>query len=84
MTDSDWTREGAKLGAPGVPRDVGAGRALIAALIVGVFWAQGGVLRTLAGAILIAAVAVPGPDGRSLLQIGAEGLRALIKVWVPE
>lgn len=81
MSD-DWHTTGVKLGAPGVMRrDPGIGRVLLSAALVGILWAQGGILRTFAGAILLAAVALPGPDGKSLLQLASEGLRSLVEIW---
>ena len=82
MSSEEWTDMGMKLGAPGISkRDPGIGRVLLSAVIVGVLWAQGGTARTLAGAILLAAVALPGPDGKSLLQLTAEGLHSLLGIW---
>lgn len=62
-------------------KDPGAGRAAIAALVVAALWAQGGAWRTVAGAILLTALATPGPEGKSLLTIAAEQLRSVWEIW---
>lgn len=82
MSDETWANTATRLGVPGSRRrDPGIGRVLLSAAVVGILWAQGGVLKTFAGVILLAAVAMPGPDGKSLLQLTSEGLRSLLEVW---
>jgi hypothetical protein len=61
--------------------DPGTGRALLAAVVVGLLWAQGGALRTIAGLFLIVALATPGPDGKSLLQVSVEQVQSMLGFW---
>lgn len=80
MPTDGWTDVGRKLGAlPGAGRDPGPGRALLAAAIVGVLWAQGGALRVVAGMVLAAVLLSRGPDGKSMLQVLSEGVQALLE-----
>jgi hypothetical protein len=83
LTATDWTELGRRLGAPGVEMrtDPGIGTALLASVAVGLLWAQGGVFRSVAGIFLLVAVATPGPEGKSLLQIVVEDLRGFLTVW---
>jgi hypothetical protein len=84
MTTTSWMDLGRRLGAPGVDgmrRDPGAGRALLAAVVVGLLWAQGGALRTVAGLFLLVALATPGPDGKSLLQVSVEQVQSMLAIW---
>jgi len=48
---------------------------------VGALWAQGGALRTVAGLFLLVALATPGPDGKSLLQISVEQVQSMLGFW---
>ena len=79
-TESNWQDVGRRLGAPGVGimQDPGVGRALLFAFLVGLAWAQGGAWRTLAGLLLLAYIAKPGPDGKSLLTVVVDGVDALL------
>jgi hypothetical protein len=49
-------------------RDPGPFAAILAAVLVGAAYAQGGVLRLLALAVLIAVLIAPGPGGASVLR----------------
>ena len=79
-TTESWAAVGRRLGAPGVTTmsDPGFSRTLLFAFLVGLAWAQGGAWRTLAGLLLLAYIARPGPDGRSLLTTVVDGAQALV------
>jgi len=84
VTTTDWMDLGRRLGAPGVETvktDPGVGKALLASAVVALLWAQGGILRSLAGVFLLVALATPGPDGKSLLSIIVEQLKAMLSIW---
>jgi len=82
MTAPDtWAELGRRLGAPGAEgmRDRGPGVALVGAFIVAAMYAQGGIARTLASAMLLAVLIRPGPGGTSMLQAVTTGLSELLE-----